>query len=85
LLAVVLNRDGEEILSALVGETDLNVKQIEGLEYEDDVLKSINNGRKLKTPAEITRKVKELKGTIVYFYDPKKKENEEKFWTVVKY
>lgn len=85
LLGVVLNRDGEEILSALVGETDLSVKQIEGLEYEDDVLKSINNGRKLKTPAEITRKVKELKGTVVYFYDPKKKENEEKFWTVVKY
>jgi plasmid stabilization system protein ParE len=51
----------------------------------DDVLKAINNGRKSKTPAEITRKVKDLKGTVVYFYDPKKKENDEKFWTVVKY
>lgn len=85
LLAVVHDRDGDEILKALVGETDLSVKEIEGLEYEDDVLKAINNGRKLKTPVEITRKVKDLKGTVVYFYDPKKKENEEKFWTVVKY
>lgn len=85
LLAVVLNRDDDEILSALVGETDLGIKEIEGLEYEDDVLKAINNGRKLKSPAEITRKVKDLKGTVVYFYDPKKKENDEKFWTVVKY
>ena len=85
LLAVVQDRDGDEILKALVGETDLSVKEIEGLEYEDEVLKSINNGRKLKTPAEIAKKVKDLKGTVVYFYDPKKKENDEKFWTVVKY
>jgi hypothetical protein len=43
------------------------------------------NARDLKTPAAITKRVKDLKGDVVYFYDEKKKDNDEEFWKIVKY
>lgn len=85
LLGIIKKEDGEEVLEAIVGDTELSVRDIEGLEYREDVMAAMFNARDLKTPAAITKRVKELKGDVVYFYDEKKKDNDEEFWKIVSY
>lgn len=84
LLGIIEKEFDGEVSEAYIGETDLKEKQIEGLEYREDVSNAINNMRLLKTPAAIAKRIKELGGTIVYFYDEKKRNNDEEFWKVVK-
>jgi hypothetical protein len=85
LLGIVKKEDDGEVLDAIVGDTELSVRDIEGLEYREDVMAAMFNARDLKTPAAITKRVKDLKGDVVYFYDEKKKDNDEEFWKIVKY
>lgn len=84
LLGIIEKEHDGEVTEAYIGETDLKEKEIEGLEYRDDVSSSIQNMRLLKTPSAISKRIKELGGTVVYYYDEKKKENEEEFWKIVK-
>ena len=85
LLGIIKKEDDGEVLEAIVGDTELSVRDIEGLEYREDVMAAMFNARDLKTPAAITKRVKELKGDVVYFYDEKKKDNDEEFWKIVPY
>ena len=85
LLGIIKKEHDGEVLEAIVGDTELSVRDIEGLEYREDVMAAMFNARDLKTPAAITKRVKELKGDVVYFYDEKKKDNDEEFWKIVSY
>lgn len=85
LLGIIKTEKGGEITRAILGETDLKKKDIEALEYEEDVLSAISNARDLKSVLEIDKRIKQLKGTVVYFYSPEKKDNDEDFWTVKKF
>ena len=84
LLGIILKDVDGEIGEAIIGETDLVQKEIEGLEYKDEVSKAMYNMKTLKTPAQIAKRIKELKGSIVYYYDEDKRNNDKEFWTVVK-
>lgn len=84
LLGIIKSEKGGEITRAILGETDLKKKDIEALEYEEDVLSAISNARDLKSVLDIDKRIKQLKGTVVYFYSPEKKDNDEDFWTIKK-
>lgn len=84
LLGIIVKEHDGEVVEAYIGETELKEKEIEGLEYREDVSKAIDNMRLLKTPAAISKRIKELGGTVVYFYDEKKRDNDEEFWKIVK-
>lgn len=84
LLGIIKTEKNGEITRAIIGETDLKKKEIEELEYEEDVLSAISNARDLKSVLDIDKRIKQLKGTVVYFYSPEKKDNDENFWIVRK-
>lgn len=84
LLAIIKKENDGEILEAILGETSLKDKEIEGLEYEEDVMAGIVGGKKFSTPAQIAKRIKELKGTKIYFYSAKKKDDGDNPWTIIK-
>lgn len=84
LLAIIKKENDGEIMEAILGETSLKDREVEGLEYEEDVMAAIVGGKKFTTPAQIAKRIKELKGTKIYFYSAKKKEDGDNPWTIVK-
>lgn len=84
LLAIAKKVDGDDVSDAIIGETEMSQTDIEGLEYEDDVMNAIVNGRKATTPAQIAKRIKELNGTKVYFFSEKKKDASGEPWIVLK-
>jgi len=84
LLAIIKKENDGEIMEAILGETSLKDREVEGLEYEEDVMSAIVGGKKFTTPAQIAKRIKELKGTKIYFYSAKKKEDGDNPWTIVK-
>ena len=84
LLAIIKKENDGEILEAILGETSLKDKDIEGLEYEEDVMAGIVGGKKFTSPAQIAKRIKELKGTKIYFYSAKKKDDGDNPWTIIK-
>lgn len=84
LIGIVKSEDDGEVISATIGETELPIKKIEGLDDFDDVLASMYNARELKNPAQITKRIKDLKGTVVYYFDFDKKNNDKEYLKIVK-
>lgn len=70
LLGIVDERDHDgEVSKGIILDTDLPEKKIENLETREDVVASGINAKKLKTIAEISKQIKKLNGTIVYWFD----------------
>lgn len=84
LIGIVKSEDDGEVMSATIGETELPIKKIEGLDDFDDVLASMYNARELKNPAQITKRIKDLKGTVVYYFDFDKKNKDKEYLNIVK-
>lgn len=84
LIGVVTKEKDDEILQATVYETDAKEKKIEGVEYFDDLFGITFNPIKLKTPAEIAKHLKKIKGTVIYWFDFDKKDEDKEYLKIEK-
>ena len=84
LIGVVSQEKDGEVYKATVYETDAKEKKIEGVEYFDDLFGITFNPVKLKTPAEIAKHIKKIKGTVVYWFDFDKKDEDKEYLKIEK-
>jgi hypothetical protein len=84
LVGIVKKSDEDgEVIDAIIGETDMKAKELDGIEYED-ALSGIHDAKKLNGPKAIANYIKKVGGTVVYFFDFDKKDKDEEYLKIVK-